>query len=81
MSDHERELLRQARVHRFHRGTWGDFWAAHREEVYRQFPDRQERADLVDRLQQAVLLGVSGERVEELPTPAVPPGLESTHTT
>jgi hypothetical protein len=66
MTDQEHTLLRQAQLHRFHRGTWRDFWATHREEVYQHFPNARERADVVDRLQAVVLLGVSGERVEEL---------------
>ena len=58
---HERELLRAARVARFRRGTWKDFWAQHREEVLQYFPLRAERAALVDRLQMVVLLGIRGE--------------------
>ena len=65
MRDHEKEFLRAARVHRFRRGSWKDFWATHRAEIYLEFPDARERADLVDRLQEIILLGTSGRPAKE----------------
>lgn len=65
MLDLERDILRRARVARFHRSTWWAFWRQHRDEVLAAFPDRRKRAALVDALQQIVLTGV-GEPVEEL---------------
>jgi hypothetical protein len=64
----ERELLRMARVHRFHRRGWGAFWAEHADEIRAACPDPRERMDLIHRLQSAILCGVSPEKVEELPT-------------
>ena len=57
----ERELYRQARLHRFRGGNWKSFWEQHRAEVQAAFPVRAERAELVDRLQCIVLLGIRQE--------------------
>jgi hypothetical protein len=65
-ADTERELLRKARVARFRRDMWCDFWRREREGIFAAFPDRRQRARLVDALQQIVLTGI-GEPVEELP--------------
>jgi hypothetical protein len=63
----ERELYRRARVARFRGESWKSFWEAHREEIRKAFPEAAQRRDVVHRLQDVVLLGVSGQRVEELP--------------
>jgi len=65
-NDHEKELLRAARVARFRRRPWKEFWAAHDDEIRTTFPDARERMDLIHRLQTAILCGTSGERVEEI---------------
>lgn len=69
MHDQERELYRKARVARFRKERWGDFWSQVQEEVHRQFPSRAERARVVDAMQCIVTLGV-GEPIEELPAGA-----------
>ena len=58
-TDLQRELLRRARLARYRRRPWKDFWAAHSDEIRAAFPLRAERAPLVD------ALGV-GPPVEEI---------------